>query len=112
MMFRKPTTPGGRSGPLGSPMVLYVDDELESLTAIRRCLRGEAYEVRVAGSPAEALWAISKRRPDLVIADECMPHMTGTALLSEVQRQSPRTGRILVTGFQGATVIGRGLEAG
>lgn len=94
------------------PVILCVDDEPEVLSAIRRCLRNEPYEVITAGSGDEALGWLAELEVDLVISDERMPGMTGTQLLLETRKRSPRTARVLLTGYRTSTFIRNGLEAG
>ncbi len=48
-------------------------------------------------SAAEALAALSRFRPDLVITDLRMENMDGIALLKEIQRQRPGLGVLLLT---------------
>jgi response regulator RpfG family c-di-GMP phosphodiesterase len=94
------------------PVVLFVDDEPEVLSAIRRCFRHEPYIIFTALGPREALEWIERRPIDLVIADERMPEMAGTELLRAVRDQSPRTARGILTGYPSEIIIQQGLEAG
>jgi DNA-binding response OmpR family regulator len=94
------------------PILLFVDDEPEVLSALRRCFRHEPYLVFTAGGPGEAFAWLEKTPIDLVITDERMPEMSGTDFLREVRKRSPRTVRGLLTGYPSETVIQKGLEAG
>ena len=49
------------------PMILIVDDEVRILTALRRTLRREGYEILTAETTAEALTLLSERPVDLVL---------------------------------------------
>ena len=94
------------------PVILCVDVDVGSLNAVRRCLRNEPYEVITATSSDEAFGWLMERPVDLVIADERMPGLSGTDLLREIRRRSPRTARALMTAYRSASVVRNGLEAG
>jgi len=80
-------------------VLLIVDDEARILTALRRVLRSESYEILTAETPAEALRLLDERRVDLVLSDHKMPGMSGLELLARVSRKQPSAGRILITGW-------------
>ena len=80
------------------PLLLLVDDEPRILSALRRTLRREPYEVLTAEGPVEALRAIESQPLDLVMTDLKMPGMTGLELLERVAARHPRAARILITG--------------
>ncbi len=82
--------------------LLIVDDDAGILSALRRSLRREGWNILLAGSPNEALDLIDQNRVDLILSDHKMPGMTGTELLGEVSRRSPETVRILITGWSEA----------
>src|SRR5436309_369739 len=64
-----------------STYVLVVDDDPDVLGALLEALQMEGYEVQGARDGIDALHAIDKRRPDLIITDLLMPTMTGFELL-------------------------------
>src|SRR5438270_677043 len=94
------------------PVVLLVDDDLEVLSALRRQLRNELYDVITAASAAQALASLRGRRVQVVVSDERMPGTNGSELLAEVRDRWPWTGRIILTAYPGEDVMIRGLEAG
>jgi two-component system, OmpR family, response regulator MprA len=57
--------------------VLVVDDEPAVREALGRTLRFEGYDVELAGDGAEALAAVSERRPDMIVLDVMMPGLDG-----------------------------------
>jgi serine/threonine-protein kinase len=75
-----------------------VDDEKRVLNSMRIMFRRE-YEMHLANSGAEALQILDSNEIDVIVADHRMPQMTGVQLLGEVRRRSPRTVRILLTGY-------------
>ena len=81
------------------PVLLIVDDESRILTALRRVLRRESYEILTAETPNEALRLLDERTVDLIISDHKMPGMSGIELLAHAARKQPSAGRILITGW-------------
>ena len=84
--------------PTRPPSLLLVDDEPAVLTALRRTLRRDGYELTVAGSGEEALAVLADREVDLIIADLDMPGMSGVELLWRARAASPTTVRMILTG--------------
>jgi DNA-binding response OmpR family regulator len=94
------------------PVVLFVDDDQETLSALRRCFRHEPVILRTALGSVEGLSWLARTRVDVVITDERMPGMAGTEFLEEARALSPRTCRGILTGYPSDALIRRGLEAG
>jgi len=70
--------------------VLVVDDERCIVDVIADVFESEGFSVDRAQNGLEAMKAISRRRPDLVIADVLMPAMDGVSLARKIQeRKSP-----------------------
>lgn len=84
------------------PTLLLVDDEERILSALRRTLRREGYEIVTANSVAAALAVLDQRHVDLVLSDFKMPGMTGLELLDEARRRQPQVARLLITGWSQA----------
>lgn len=78
--------------------VLLVDDEANVLSAIKRALMDEPYEIVTAGSGEEALRIMAAERFKVVVSDERMPGLSGADFLSRVCEQYPQTVRIMLTG--------------
>ena len=80
--------------------VLLVDDEERVLSALRRTLRREPYDLEFAENGARALERLAiEPSLDLVISDYKMPGMTGLELLRHVRATSSKTARILLSGW-------------
>ena len=80
------------------PQLLFVDDEQRVLNSMRIMFRREC-ELHLATSGQEALEIIKSRDIDVIVADHRMPRMTGVEVLTQVRTLSPRTVRILLTGY-------------
>jgi serine/threonine-protein kinase len=57
------------------------------------------FDLFLASHGAEALDIVKDKDIDVIVADHRMPKMTGVEVLSKVRRMSPRTVRILLTGY-------------
>lgn len=79
--------------------VLIVDDDPATLSALRRVLEREPYDVVTTDRPGLALEWMSKKRISLVISDQRMPEMEGALFLEEVWKKSPATRRVLLTAY-------------
>jgi DNA-binding NtrC family response regulator len=80
------------------PKVLCVDDEPGLLRSLRWLLRGQ-YEVAVASSGFDGLALLGAENFDVIISDQRMPGMTGTEFLERAREVSPRSIRLLLTGY-------------
>ncbi|MBV8467985.1 MAG: response regulator [Burkholderiales bacterium] len=81
------------------PALLFVDDEENILSSMRRLFRGRPVQLATALSGAEALAYLEKHEVDVVVSDMRMPHQTGAELLSIVKDRWPSTMRIILTGY-------------
>ena len=77
--------------------ILLVDDDPGLLRLLSIRLRAESYDVEAVESAEEALGALPRFRPDLVITDLRMEKMDGIDLLKEIQRQRPGLCVLLLT---------------
>jgi DNA-binding NtrC family response regulator len=78
--------------------VLLVDDEPEIPNGLIRALRDLPYVFFAANSGAQALDILSRIPIDVIVADEKMPGMPGSALVAKVRQLYPRIVRIMLTG--------------
>jgi diguanylate cyclase (GGDEF)-like protein len=78
--------------------LLIVDDEPYILTTLSAFLRQE-FEVLTADSGEAAQQIFARRSVDLILSDQKMPRMNGVQLLEWVRERSPKTIRLLMTGF-------------
>lgn len=94
--------------------ILAVDDDSEVLETLGRVLRFEDYQVTLMNSGFQALSALEKALPDLLILDIIMPEIDGISICKRL-RSNPRyiTLPILFLTAKGGTEdIVAGLDAG
>lgn len=77
-----------------SGCILIVDDEPANLAVLRQILSAE-YELAFARSGREALTAVAKHRPALILLDVVMPEMDGYAVCRQL-KANPQTENIPV----------------
>ncbi len=78
--------------------LLLVDDEPQVVGMLELMLSGEGYNVLTAGSADACFELLATTSAGVVVADLCMPGMSGTELLSRVKKLYPEIVRILVSG--------------
>jgi PAS domain S-box-containing protein len=79
---------------LAGVKVLVVDDEPDAREMVRRLLIGCRAEVVVAASASEALEAIERFRPNILVSDVGMPHHDGYELIRRVRMLGEGLGNI------------------
>ncbi len=79
--------------------ILLVDDEVRILSALRRTLRREGYEILTAESPLTALEILKSHNVDLILSDHKMPGMSGVQFLTRAAQMCPNAVRMLLTGW-------------
>lgn len=79
--------------------ILFVDDETNILSALKRLFRPLGYRIITAESGAAGLLVLEENTVDLVISDMRMPEMNGAQFLEQVRQKWPDAVRILLTGY-------------
>ncbi len=88
-----------RPAPGHSGSVLVVDDEARILSALRRTLERDGWEVLTAESSREALQLLESRSVDVILSDHKMPGMSGLEFLRRAASCRPDAVRMLITGW-------------
>jgi len=80
--------------------VLFVDDQPNVLSGLRRMLRTlrNEWQMEFVQSGDEALAIMAKSPFDVIVSDLRMPGMDGIQLLTEVMKRYPKTVRIILSG--------------
>lgn len=90
--------------------ILFVDDEVQILKALKRLFTNSQYDTYYAESATEALEVLDHVAIDLVITDIRMPDMDGFQLLKQIKTQYPKTIRIALSGYTDSKSIYNALE--
>lgn len=80
------------------PKLLIVDDEEDVREFSSNFFRKRKIDVLTASNGDEALSAIEKQKPDLVLLDIKMPGIDGIEILRRLRRNKENTKVIMVTG--------------
>ncbi|MCG8651565.1 MAG: response regulator, partial [Pirellulales bacterium] len=80
--------------------ILFVDDEANVLSGLRRMLRGQrsAWDMKFANSGNEALEQMQTQSFDVIVSDMRMPGIDGAELLTRVSELYPNTVRLVLSG--------------
>lgn len=79
--------------------VLFVDDEVNILKALKRLTRHEPWTVLCAARGADALELLDRAPAQVVVSDQRMPEMSGVDLLQSVRDRHPDVVRMMLTGY-------------
>ncbi|WP_447974687.1 response regulator [Nitrospira sp. Kam-Ns4a] len=106
-------TPVPAAPPAAQPaLILVVDDEPEICALVGEFLRRRGYRTAAAHSGEEALAAIAKDLPNLVLLDIYMPGMNGVELLRRIRTMYPSLGVIMLTASQDEPLLKTALDLG
>ncbi len=75
-----------------SPLVLLVEDEIDTREMLRRLLQKEGWRTTEAGNGLQALERLSEAQPDAILLDLMMPEMDGFEFLAQLRRSPDRRG--------------------
>jgi response regulator RpfG family c-di-GMP phosphodiesterase len=84
--------------------ILYVDDEINNLTAFKASFR-KVYQIFTANSAGDGLKILKENKIHVIITDQRMPGKTGIEFLEEVIVFYPDPIRILLTGYSDIQVV-------
>ena len=77
-----------------SSKILVVDDDESMVEAVKAILEAEDYEVVTAYSKEEGLLRVEDSKPDLIILDVMMDHITDGFQVSRKLKSDPQTAHI------------------
>lgn len=103
---------GQQEGSETKSRVLFVDDEINILSSIRRTLRREGYEILTANSAEEAFSLLAKNSVQVIVSDQRMPEMNGTEFLSRVKNLHPETVRMVLSGYSEISAVTDAINKG
>lgn len=94
--------------------ILVVDDEPVNVELLRRLMIKHGYEVVTATNGAQALEAVSRERPDVVLLDVEMPKIDGLEVCRRLKRDSATRliPVVMITGLSATEDRIRAIDAG
>lgn len=92
--------------------ILIVEDEPEMADLLARGLRGEGYEVDIAGDGVAAMTLVNDVGYDIAILDVMLPGMSGFEICRWMRRQSDGLAILLLTARDALDDRVKGLDAG
>jgi DNA-binding response OmpR family regulator len=95
-----------------SPRLLLVDDDAGVRASLSAFLTRTGFQVETASDGAQALSALEKSKPDLVVMDVLMPRLDGRETLRRMRQAENFTPVILLTQVGEATERAMALEEG
>ena len=107
---RKTLNAPDRSGDARS--LLLVDDEEYVLSALKRSLRRDGYQIHTARSAVEALKLLAHTRVAVIVSDQRMPGMSGNEFLRRVASMHPDTIRIMLSGYNDLETVTQAINEG
>ncbi|NCD68427.1 sigma-54-dependent transcriptional regulator [Mucilaginibacter agri] len=97
-------------------MILVIDDDIAVRTSLVLLLKNEGYGVIAVATPVEALSAIKKQKPQLIILDLNFSIGTtgeeGIALLAKIKQVDTSIPVILITGWGSIELAVQGMKMG
>ncbi len=99
---------------MSAPSILVVDDQPINVQLLKRKLEREGIQITTAFSGAEALEAVKKAKPDLILLDVMMPDMDGIEVCQRLQANEDTRGVpvIFITARTGKESKIEGLNVG
>lgn len=95
--------------------LLIVDDEVEVLKNLQKCIDWNVWGIDLVGCASNAIegrqLAITSR-PDIILCDICMPGKDGLTLCEELKLFLPQLKTIMLTGFNETQYLHRALSLG
>lgn len=84
------------------PLIIVVDDHLDTCALIARVLQSHGYGVTSATESTAALAAAAIQTPDLVIADVLLPDLSGLHVIATLRQQHPGLPAIALSAYPNA----------
>ena len=91
-----------------SERMLVIDDDDIVLESCRKVFTSEGFDVVATNSPAAGLKLITDSKFDVVLCDWKMPGFDGMDVVEEIDRRSPDSAIVMISGFPS---VGRATEA-
>ena len=93
------------------PSILIIDDEQEIVKALTRLLV-KRYQVHGFSDPQQALAFFQSSPTHIVLSDMKMPEVNGVDLMAAIYEISPKTRRVILTGYADAEMAQAAINQG
>ncbi|HTX90720.1 MAG TPA: response regulator [Anaerolineales bacterium] len=81
---------------MSNELILYIEDNTDNRTLIRRILMAEGYAIAEAGNAVEGVEKLKTLHPDLILMDINMPEVDGYTLTAQIRA---------MTGFESVPIV-------
>jgi formate/nitrite transporter len=88
--------------------MLVIDDEEIVLKSCRKIFEAEGFTVVTTANPQEGLKLVSESSFDVILVDWMMPGFDGMDVVEEIDRRSPNSAMVMISGYPS---VGRATEA-
>jgi formate/nitrite transporter len=88
--------------------MLIIDDEEIVLKSCRKIFEAEGFDVVTTTNPQEGLKLVSDLSFDVILVDWMMPGFDGMDVVEEIDRRSPNSAVVMISGYP---TVGRATEA-
>src|SRR5437867_6976041 len=97
-----------------APRILIVDDDEKVLEFLTDCFKrlSRRYAVDTAASGADAVEAVRRSRPDLILLDIRLPDLNGLEVLKLIQGIDARIPVIMITGRRDPSAAAEAMQSG
>jgi two-component system, OmpR family, alkaline phosphatase synthesis response regulator PhoP len=94
--------------------ILIVDDEPNIVTSLEFLMRREGFEVDIAADGEQALQAVGRNAPDLVLLDIMLPRINGFEVCEKLRRDPRYSGVkiVMLTAKGRDTDVAKGMSLG
>jgi two-component system cell cycle response regulator len=97
---------------LPTPTLLVVDDDPFMLDILRDFLAEEGYRIVTAQTAAEGIELLAGADVQVIVCDQCMPLMSGTAFFERARQLRPDCYRVMLTALADSAPVALALERG
>lgn len=92
--------------------ILVIDDDQQFRSVLARSFTKRGYEALECGDPRDVSRYFEDQRPDYVVVDLKMPHVSGLDVISQVLHSAPRTKIVMLTGYGSIATAQEGIKRG
>ncbi len=95
--------------------IVIIDDEKWIRKLIKNLLPFKKYPIKITGEGEdglEGLELVKRFKPDIVLTDIRMPHLSGLDLISEIKKSVPESEIIIISGYDNFDYAQRALKLG